>query len=103
MKRKRTERRAEARAWEKDRRERERLVAISPGGSASNPIDVTTASLVEAAALALGCGVCGGSLRLGAHDAVLENGIALRRVSNRCVTCGATRVTFLRIVPQLHS
>jgi hypothetical protein len=95
--RKRTQARAEARIAEKQRNERRKLVLLQPGGAPDRPIAVSTASLVENTASALGCGVCGGALRLGSHEAKLAGASLLRVVTLRCAACSEVRIVYMRI------
>jgi len=55
MIRKRTARREQERAARRLVRDREKLAALSPGGSDAHPIDVTSAAVVEGRARAIPC------------------------------------------------
>jgi hypothetical protein len=76
---------------------REKLARLSEGGAAERPIEVSSASVVEPHALALGCARCEGELRLEAHTAVRAESGPLRLVRARCKRCGAAREVWLRI------
>lgn len=78
---------------------REQLARVSPGGSPERPLGIESASVVESRALALGCGRCGGELRLEDHAALQ----GLRRVRARCRSCGALREVWLRLEERLLS
>ena len=77
-------------------RDRERLWALAPGGSAERPIDVTSSAVIEVKARATPCPQCEGTLRLEDHQAV---DAALRKLDVRCVLCGVPRSLYFRIVP----
>lgn len=92
--RKKTKLERELRALEDAREARAKLVA---GGTPARPIVVTSASVVELTAEALGCARCEGTLRAEDHDAPTVDGLTLRRVRARCRACGAVREVWLRI------
>jgi hypothetical protein len=72
-----------------------KLARLAPGGDASNPIAVTTASVIEAHARGLPCLACDhGGARLEEHAA--RDG--LRFVTVRCPRCGHARELVFRIV-----
>ncbi|MBX3270643.1 MAG: hypothetical protein KF729_10295 [Sandaracinaceae bacterium] len=96
-KRPRTLRREHERAVDKLEDARERLARLEPGGEATRPIEVSSASVVESRALGLGCARCGGALELEAHDAVRGELGPLRRVRARCRACRARREVWLRV------
>lgn len=102
-KRPRARRRDAARAAKKLVREREKLAALEPGGSPERPIDVTSASVVEARALDLGCLHCPGPARVEAQDALRVDDRVLRRVRMKCSRCGSARDVWVRIVGQLSN
>lgn len=100
--------RALRRAAERDAKKladaRERLAALSAGGSPERPLDVPSASTVEGAAVSLGCARCGGEVRLVDHDVVPDAaGRLLRRVRVACKRCRATREVWVRVAPSLPS
>ena len=84
-------------------RGRERLAALEPGGDASRPIEVESASQVEPHALAATCLRCNGTNRLEEHAAVTAEGQLLRVAHLRCAQCGARRAMWFRIVPRAHN
>jgi hypothetical protein len=90
----RAERRRGERAARQLVRDRERLAALVPGGSAEHPIHVTSAAVIEVRAAALPCVQCEGSYRIVEHAAAAPG---LRRVTVTCRTCGVTRALWFRI------
>jgi hypothetical protein len=93
--RKRTEKRAAARNAVKLAKDRVRLAALEDGGSPDRPIWVSSASLVEPAALALGCSACGGPVRLLEHEAKAFGAQLLRVVHASCIDCGHRRSVYV--------
>ena len=91
----RAERRLEERAARKLVRDRERLFELSPGGSATRPIEVTSAAVIEVRVAALPCAQCGGEYRTRDH---VSAGPGLRRVDVTCRQCSAPRSLWFRIV-----
>jgi len=87
----RTARRADARKLEKLLRKREELAAHEPGGTPDNPIELSSASLVEPRAESTRCLRCDGDVRVEAHDAVMHGATALRLARVRCRSCGHER------------
>ena len=69
-------------------RDRERLAALSPGGSRDRPMPVGSASVVEVRTNALACPRCGGSYRIHEHVAPAPG---IRRVDVSCRYCSAPR------------
>ena len=94
-KRPRTERRIIERDLRKLVRDREKLAALSRGGSRDHPIEVTSAAVVEIRATALRCPQCQGEYRVLEH---LAPAAGLREVTVRCVMCGTKRSLWFRIV-----
>jgi hypothetical protein len=95
----RAERRAARRSSEALARQRERLAALEPGGSPERPLDVSSASLVEAKALALPCLRCDAvEPRLDEHAAGRAGAHILRTVRTHCGRCGAGRTLYVRVV-----
>jgi hypothetical protein len=95
--------RRSARASEKLAYDRERLFALSPGGSADQPLAAASASVVEARALAQRCPRCQGEHELVEHAALLAAGRRLRELRLRCRQCGSRRSLFFQIEePLLH-
>jgi predicted Zn finger-like uncharacterized protein len=76
-------------------RDRERLAALSPGGSRERPMEVGSAAVVEVRVGALPCPQCGGEYRIKEHAAP-EAGI--RRVEVKCNLCGTPRTLWFRLV-----
>jgi hypothetical protein len=66
---------------------REKLAALSPGGSAAAPIAVDSAAVIELRAQSEPCPGCAGPLKLAAHEAEEVGGALLRRVELRCSRC----------------
>ena len=79
-------------------RERERLARAEVGGTARNPLEISSASLVELQARSMPCPLCGGSMRVDEHTADTIEGERLRTAHVVCVTCGAPRKIYFRIV-----
>jgi hypothetical protein len=102
-KRRRTVRRALERDVKKIEDAREKLAFLSEGGAPERPIEVASASVVEARALALGCARCEGELDLVDHDALRASGEPLRRVRAQCKRCRAAREIWIRIAQPLLS
>jgi len=94
----RTARRAGERASATVTEQRERLFALEPGGDPRRPIEVSSASVVEAQALALSCPRCGGAHELVEHAAVTIAGDRLREARLRCRQCGSRRSVFFRLM-----
>lgn len=76
-------------------RDRERLAALSAGGSPQHPIAVSSASVVEVRARALPCPQCGASYHLHDHRAPAAG---LRAVDVRCQQCSVARTLWFRLV-----
>ncbi len=92
----RTERRVRERAARALVQAREKMAALSAGGSAERPIAVASAAVVEARVRNLACPQCQGEYRLEAHDSA---GPALRNVQVRCQLCHAARTLWFRLEP----
>jgi hypothetical protein len=75
--------------------DRERLAALSPGGSRERPIPVASASVVEVRTNALACPRCGGGYRIHEHVAPASG---IRRVDVTCRHCSAPRSLWFRLV-----
>lgn len=95
--RKRTERRANERDARKIAAQREKLFAMSDGGSAAHPLRVDSASLVEPRALATRCPRCEGALTLVEHNAVALDGALLRAAKMKCSQCASPWTIWFRI------
>lgn len=102
-KRARAERRRRERALDKLGDAREKLARLTAGGAPERPIEVPSASVIEAHAVGLGCARCEGELRLVDHDAVRTEHGVLRRVRAQCKRCRAIREVWLRVAVQLPS
>jgi hypothetical protein len=94
IRRKRTEQRERARAMRKLVRDREKLAALSPGGSEQRPIHVTSAAVVEVRIRHLSCPQCDGEYRIIEHRAPASG---LRSVDVTCQICGVSRTLWFRI------
>jgi hypothetical protein len=90
------ERKAE-RAREQLATDRERLFALEPGGSAARPLEVASASVVEAHGSSVPCPRCDGAQEALEHAAVTVNGARLRELRLRCRQCGTQRSMFFRL------
>jgi hypothetical protein len=95
IRRKRTEQRERARAMRRLVRDREKLAAMSVGGSEQRPIHVTSASVVEVRIRHLACPQCGGEYRLREHRSPASG---IRSVDVTCQLCGVPRTLWFRIV-----
>jgi hypothetical protein len=95
IRRKRTEQRERARVMRRLVRDREKLAALSAGGSEQRPIHVTSASVVEVRVRHLSCPQCGGEYRIAEHRAPASG---LRSVDVTCQVCGVPRTLWFRIV-----
>jgi hypothetical protein len=94
MARKRTERRAEERRARELVRDREKLFAMSPGGSRERPLEVGSAAVIEGRVLATPCVQCEGVYRIREHA---SEGSGLRRLDVTCQQCRAPRSIWFRI------
>ena len=95
IRRKRTEQRERARAARRLVRDRERLAALSVGGSEDRPIQVDSASVVEVRVRHLACPQCGGEYRVKEHRSPSSG---IRSVDVTCQLCGVSRTLWFRIV-----
>jgi predicted RNA-binding Zn-ribbon protein involved in translation (DUF1610 family) len=77
--------------------DRDRLFALSPGGSARQPIGIASPAVIESKARALPCPQCGGALVVDEHSARVREGQSLRLISAHCTTCGEARNIWFRI------
>jgi hypothetical protein len=94
----RAERRAIERAREKLTRQREKLAALEPGGSAHRPIEIESASLVEPRSEAQPCLRCDGEMRNVEHRAETVGTARLRIARVRCIRCDHERTFHFRLV-----
>lgn len=74
---------------------RERLAALSPGGSPRRAIDVTSAAVIEVRAAVMTCPHCGGQYRILEHTRPVPG---IRRVDVACRQCSTPRALWFRIV-----
>jgi predicted Zn finger-like uncharacterized protein len=95
IRRKRTEQRERARAARRLVRDREKLAALSVGGSEDRPIHVNSASVVEVRVGRLTCPQCGGEYRVKEHRSPSSG---IRSVDVTCQMCGVSRTLWFRIV-----
>jgi hypothetical protein len=95
IRRKRTEQRERERALRKLVRDREKLAALSPGGSEERPIQVTSSAVVEVRVRHLTCPQCDGQYKVKEHRAPSSG---LRSVDVTCQMCGVSRTLWFRIV-----
>lgn len=99
----RKRRREDERAARKAVAERERLLARLPGGAASHPIEVDSASVVEVKARSTPCAQCGGELDLrGDRAASTARGVS-RELDLVCRRCHAPRTLWFLVSPALSS
>jgi len=101
-KRSRTERREAARDAVKLARTRLRLAALEPGGTADNPVEVTSASVIEPHASSMPCASCG-ELGVRVEEHVARPEPRLRVTHVLCPRCGVRREVFFRIGSPLPS
>lgn len=99
----RTARRAAERSLLKNVESLDRLAALQRGGAPDRPIEIVSASLVEPIAESMKCVRCEGKLRVEEHVAQTVDGISLRIARVACVSCGARRAIWMRIVTALPS
>jgi hypothetical protein len=72
---------------------------LEAGGSPARPLDVPSASVVEAQALGVPCPQCQGPHEMLEHAAITaEGGARLREVRLSCRQCGSRRSLFFRLV-----
>lgn len=76
---------------------REKLYALSPGGSPERPLVAPTSSVIETRAKAIACPICGGRLVIDEHTVDRETRELLRLVRAHCQQCGATRRIWFRL------
>lgn len=97
----RTVQREDARKRESLIADRESLRRLEPGGSAENPLEVSSASVVESRAESERCFRCDAALRIDEHVSERTASGLVRVVKLRCAQCGARRTLFVRIVERL--
>ena len=99
----RTELRTRARQQEKLFEARSKLALLEPGGTPVRPLEVSSASVVEARAEAEPCLRCDGTTRCEEHTTLSTPQGLLRVARLRCSSCGTERLLYLRILPsRLH-
>jgi hypothetical protein len=97
--RKRTLRRAQARAQAALARDLERLALLGPGGSPERAIVITSPAEVEVQARATPCPVCRGELRVDEHTAeTTTSGLRVRVARVTCPSCGRRGAIYFRLV-----
>lgn len=96
----RASRRANDRDSEKIRESLARLHLASAGGSATRPIDVPAASVIEVDATSDRCPACTGEWTITEHRAESAGGQRVRIVTVVCKHCRFTLEKFYRIVDQ---
>lgn len=90
-------------AVEQERRAREADALAAPGGAPDRPIEVASASVVEARATSDPCIVCGKPVYLEEHAVETHGGQLLRAVRVECRFCGHERTLYFRIAePMVH-
>jgi hypothetical protein len=93
QKRPRSQRRELGRKLEKLALEREKLARLEPGGAPTRPLEVASASVVEARAEREPCFACGGAMRCIEHR--VEEGLRVATV--KCKECGRARDHYFRL------
>lgn len=95
----RLQRREAERTARKSVRATERLAAALPGASPEQPIEVTSASVVEVRARATPCVQCGGALNVEGDRASSTPRGVVHQLEVTCRRCHATRSLWFRIAP----
>ncbi len=102
-KRARSERREAARRLDKLVRDKKKLIALEPGASADNPIEVRSASVIDTHARSLDCPRCGPHYRIVDQTARVSGALVRRILQLRCARCGEGReVHFVVVEPLLQ-
>jgi hypothetical protein len=96
-KRPRTLARAAARDARKLVEAKTELAALEIGGSLERPLEVASASLVEARALAGGCLACEGALEVADHRVHHAGAALVREVVVHCRRCSRRRGVWVRV------
>lgn len=78
--------------------DRDRLFALSPGGSRERPMTIPSPAVIESRASAVACPQCQGLLLVDEHTVDRESGEALRLIHAHCRECRAPRRLWFRIV-----
>ncbi|MFL5303988.1 MAG: hypothetical protein ACJ8F1_02195 [Polyangia bacterium] len=79
----------------------ERDARTLPGGAADNPIDVSSAAVVEIKARGTPCVRCGGQLDPRRDQAASTPRGVLREIELACGACHAARTLWFRVVPAI--
>jgi hypothetical protein len=90
----RTERRVRERAARGLVRDRERLAALEPGGSAERPLAIDTPAVIDPRVGSMRCPQCGGEYQIKEHAAPQAG---LRRVDVTCRLCHVSRSIWFRL------
>ena len=86
-------------ALRKQVRRVEALAGKLPGASPENPLEVSSASVVEGAARATPCVQCGGELELRGDRATSTARGVLRELALVCRLCHVPRTLWFRVTP----
>lgn len=78
--------------------DRAQLAALEPGGSPERPLEVRSASVIEARAEAERCLRCEHALRLHEHTTLSTRTGLVRVAKLRCPQCDTERTLYMRIV-----
>lgn len=81
--------------------DREALRRLEPGGSVERPLEVSSASVVEARAEDERCFRCDTPMRLEEHLSQRTTSGLVRVAKLRCPRCSTPRTLFMRIVERL--
>lgn len=90
----RTERRARERAARALVRDREKLAALSPGGSEARPIAIDSVAVIESRVGSMHCPQCDGTYTIDDHRAVAAG---LRAITVTCRQCHVGRTVWFRL------
>ncbi len=77
--------------------DRDRLFALSPGGSKASPMRVSSVATIESKAAKVDCPQCAKTLVIDEHSAVQVDGQGLRLIRAHCSGCRAPRELWFRI------
>jgi hypothetical protein len=84
----RRERREASRKALKEAELSRKLFRAAAGGAPTFPLQVASASVIEARAQAIRCPVCQGTCRVVSHTATIQAAKRLRVVALQCQSCG---------------
>ena len=90
----RTARRERERATRGLIRDREKLAALSPGGSEERPLSVETPAVIDVRVRSMRCPQCEGEYTIDDHAAP---SVGLRRVDVTCKLCHVARSVWFRL------